>query len=180
MENDFFIIPAERRRRWSPRDFLQAFPAVVEQAVLRRYGLKGISILRGRLFRKERKVTLREIGEQFGVSREWIRFSERQILRMFALIFFSDHYVTAKFRLTPEFVLPLRQLKASLDANKQEKFTVRDWKRYLKRTWRVTNRDLNVAETLVLQILDYRPRLSETRHLRTTLKENGKRLKRRC
>ena len=152
---EVLLVPAERRRKWSTKPFLRELPNVADAAVESRYGLPGLLVLHGRLLQPLRRVRLHEIAAQLNTTKQRAWAVEERIVAMFAKIFFLDHYVTAKFRIREEFLLPLRELEVRLREPRSRPFTFSDWQECLRKFWRVRPTDLSTSRRLIVQILNY-------------------------
>ena len=150
----FKILPTSPAEMYSGRDFLWGFPQLCEAAVVSKLGAASTVVLQRRIFRHpDISVSLREVGNQLGITGERVRLLERSILEMLDRAIWHEEYAGCRFRFRREFFQPLYDLADRVQSLPDGTLTPAAWRNLLQDCWGVGPPDLGLQSTVILQLL---------------------------
>lgn len=122
-------------------DLLRSIPKIIDGIIAVAADAVEADIVRDRLTRfTADQLTLDELGQKHGVTRERIRQKQMNLLRGISEGLLDDHYETAQYRFRPEYGALWRDAEAAL--KDQEELHANSFLEALTTTWNVTRDDL--------------------------------------
>ncbi len=148
------ILPSTVEKKWTAREFIEAFPATAETAVRHRYGPNAVIVLKTRLLVPAGICpTLESVGRHFAATKEAVRLIERNLINLFVSSVRREEYGGCPFRFRPEFLQPLQKLISAVHRNRRRVYSYSDWQRVLRKAWGVEPEELACTERLLLALV---------------------------
>jgi len=151
---DFHILPETDHAGLPSSDFGRIFSRAVRTAVESRFGEPG-RVLFDRYFLREdsEAPSFRRMARTLGPTAQAIALRKDRIVRMLRGALFEDDYTGCRFRFRDAVVIPLRRLKARLNATENVAVGYTDWKLAVTETLAINAADLDALEHLFRAIL---------------------------
>lgn len=120
---------------------LKSIPKIIEGIIAAAADTVEADIVRDRLTKfTADQLTLEELGNKHGVTRERIRQKQKNLLREISEGLLDDHYETAQYRFRPEYAALWRDAEAAF--KDKEEMHADSFLEILSTTWNVTREDL--------------------------------------
>ena len=152
------ILPSAQARVWTGKEFSKAFPKVVKDVMLLQFGPRHLCLVERRMLKHfDKRLTLEQVGQELGVSRERVKRMEQRIVVVLRRAFLFQDYRRCHFRIRPEFSQPLTDLVSTLQKHQPgAQITAAGWAKALRAVWNVDVDEIANQESLILQIMGLR------------------------
>jgi hypothetical protein len=125
----FAILPTLLRPDWSPPNFVEYLPGVLDAVTRIQYNRRDSQIIRNRFLKKQYdRSTFRNLGSRFSRTRQRIGMVEEDFVKMLRRVIWLCDYRACLFRFRSEYLAPLRALAARLDSEGVRKFSSAEWR----------------------------------------------------
>jgi len=150
-----FLIPPERQREWSARQFVRKLPRVVRQFAEVRSGQAAAAVLQHHILTSPyQRKSFEAIGRELGITKQAAEASWKRLLGRLQRTMLQDNYFHCTIRFKPEFLEPLRRLSVALKG--RSAFSQSDWDNLIAKVWHLKASELGAVETLILEIFSLR------------------------